>query len=225
VALLMVPLTAPLAGRPAVPEGRQQSLGEALREAAAHRGYKLLVTGFFVCGFHVAFIQTHLPAYIVDQGVPAAIGAWALALVGLFNIIGSYTAGVLGGRHSKKDLLASLYFARSIVIAIFVTVPMTTGSVLVFSAFMGLLWLSTVPLTSGLVAQIFGTRYMGTLFGIVFLSHQVGAFLGVWLGGRLFDVTGAYDVVWWLGVALGIAAALVHLPIDQRRVPRLAEAG
>jgi MFS family permease len=221
VALLMVPLSAPLAGKPAASQGPQQSLSEALREAAAHRGYKLLVTGFFVCGFHVAFIQTHLPAYIVDMGVPAAIGAAALALVGLFNIVGSYTAGVLGGRHSKKDLLAGLYFTRSIVIALFVTIPMTTTTVLVFSAAMGLLWLSTVPLTSGLVAQIFGPRYMATLFGIVFLSHQVGSFLGVWLGGYLYDLYGSYDVIWWLSIALGLVAALLHWPIDEREVPRL----
>ena len=152
------------------------------------------------------------------------IGGWALALVGLFNIIGSYTAGVLGGRHSKKYLLSGLYLARSVVIAVFVLVPPSAASVLVFAAVMGLLWLSTVPLTSGLVAQIFGVRYMATLFGIVFLSHQVGSFIGVWLGGRLFDATGSYDIVWWISVALGIGAALLHWPIDERAVPRLAEA-
>ena len=148
----------------------------------------------------------------------------AIALVGLFNVIGSYTSGVLGGRYSKKYLLSFLYLARAVVIAVFVSLPATPVTVLVFAAAIGLLWLSTVPLTSGLVAQIFGPRYMGTLFGIVFFSHQVGAFLGVWLGGYLYDATGSYDVVWWIGVALGVLAALVHFPIDERRVPRLAEA-
>jgi len=221
--LAVIPLSTVLAGR--LDEGRgQQSLGEAVREAGAHRGYWLLVSGFFVCGFHVAFIQTHLPPYITDLGLPAQVGAWALALVGLFNIFGAYGSGVMGGRYSKKYMLSGLYLARGIVIAIFVLTPASIASVLVFSAAIGILWLSTVPLTSGLVAQIFGPRYMATLFGFVFFSHQLGAFLGVWLGGYFYDATGSYEMVWWMGVALALFAALIHWPIDDRQVARLAEA-
>lgn len=225
-ALLIVLMAGILRGRATSGSGpeREQSLSEALREASGHSGYWLLIGGFFVCGFHVAFIQTHLPAYLTDVGMAASIAAWALALMGLFNIVGSYASGVLGGRHSKKYLLNLLYLTRALVIAIFVLVPVSEATVLVFAAAIGLLWLSTVPLTSGLVAQIFGQRYLATLFGIVFLSHQVGAFLGVWLGGYLFDASGSYRMVWWVSVALGLLAALVHWPIDERRVPRLAEA-
>lgn len=219
-ALAIVPLSTVLAGRAPENTGPQQSLGEALHEAGGQRSYWLLISGFFVCGFHVSFIQTHLPAYIVDRGLDPQIGAWALALVGLANVVGSYTAGVLGGKHSKKYLLSFIYAARAVVIAAFVVLPMTPASVLVFAFAMGLLWLSTVPLTSGLVAQIFGPRYMATLFGIVFFSHQVGGFLGVWLGGKLFDITGSYDVVWWISMGLGIFAAIVHWPIDERPLVR-----
>lgn len=222
--LAVVPLAAALTGRPQSVAGMpEQSLKLALAEAGRHRGYWLLISGFFVCGFHVAFIAAHLPAYIVDSGLLPGLAATALALVGLFNIFGSYTAGVLGGKLSKKYCLSFLYTARSLVILVFISLPMTQTSVLVFAAAMGLLWLSTVPLTSGLVAQIFGPRYMATLFGIVFFSHQVGSFLGVWLGGLLFDATGSYDVVWWMGIALGVIAALLHWPIDERSV-RLARA-
>ncbi len=224
--LLVIPLATVMAGRAEMSPGEQhQSLGAAIREAGAHRGYLLLVAGFFVCGFHVAFIQVHLPPYITDLGLAPEIAAWALALVGLFNIAGSYISGILGGRYSKKYLLSSLYFARAVVIAIFVLLPPSVPTVLAFSAAMGLLWLSTVPLTSGLVAQIFGPRYMATLFGFVFFSHQVGAFLGVWLGGYFFETTGSYVMVWWMGVALAVFAALVHWPIDERQVERLARAG
>ncbi|BBK45388.1 MFS transporter [Allostella vacuolata] len=215
MALFMLPLAWFLRGRPDHVAG-QQSMGQALREAGAHVSYWYLVAGFFVCGFHVAFILTHLPPYLKDVGVPASIAGWALALVGLFNIVGSYTAGVLGGRLSKKWLLSLIYLGRAIVITIFVLTPPSSASVLIFAAAMGLLWLSTVPLTSGLVAVMFGPRYMATLFGIVFLSHQVGAFFGVWLGGRIYDATGSYDLVWWFGVALGLFAALIHLPIAER---------
>lgn len=201
-----------------------QTLGQALREAMGHRSYLLLVAGFFVCGYHVAFIQTHLPAFIVDRGIEARIGAYAIALVGLFNIVGSYMAGVLGGRRSKKNLLALIYAARGVVIALYVVLPVSGTTTLLFAAAMGLLWLSTVPLTSGLIAVMFGPRYMATLFGIVFLSHQVGAFLGVWLGGWAYDAWGSYDAVWWSGVALGFAAALVHLPISEKPVARLQAA-
>ena len=199
----------------------RQTLRQALSEAGGHHGYALLVAGFFVCGWHVAFIAVHLPAYLADGGLSTGIAAWCLALVGLFNVIGSYIAGVLGGRLSKKYCLSFLYAARSLLILGFITVPLSAASALVFSALMGLLWLSTVPLTSGLVAQIFGPRYMATLFGIVFFGHQVGSFLGVWLGGWLYDAYGSYDLVWWLSIALGLVAALLHWPIDERAVLRL----
>ena len=219
--LAVLPLSLPFADQTKGAGIAAQTLGQALKEAIGHRSYLLLVAGFFVCGYHVAFIQTHLPAYIVDAGIDARIGAYAIALVGLFNIVGSYTAGVLGGKRSKKNLLALIYTARAIVIALYVALPITETSTLVFAALMGLLWLSTVPLTSGLVAVMFGPRYMATLFGIVFLSHQAGAFLGVWLGGWAFDTLGSYTAVWWSGVGLALVAALVHLPISERPVARL----
>jgi MFS family permease len=201
---------------------RQQSLTEAIREAFGHRSFLLLTAGFFVCGFHVAFITTHLPPYIVDLGLDPRIGAWALALVGLFNVIGSLSAGFIGQTRSKPMLLSLIYFGRALVIVAFVLLPPSPVTVLAFAAGMGLLWLSTVPPTSGLVAIMFGPKYMATLMGIVFFSHQVGAFLGVWLGGRLYDQTGSYDVVWWLSVALGIFAGIVHLPIREAPVARPA---
>jgi len=193
-------------GEPALPAR------EAVRRAFGHGSYLLLVAGFFVCGFHVAFITTHLPAHIavvaghshagMDTAGPA-VAAWALALIGLFNIVGSYGSGVLGARHSKRQLLAGIYLARAVVIALFITLPPTPAVVLVFAAAMGVLWLSTVPLTSGLVAVMFGTSNLGTLFGMVFFSHQVGAFLGVWLGGLAMEQTGSFMPVWLAGIALG----------------------
>lgn len=228
MAALMVPLAAALAsprqGGAAGPVLRPQSLGEAVREAGGHRGYLLLTAGFFVCGFHVAFIGTHLPAFITDSGLDPAMGATALATIGAANIVGSYAFGVLGGRFSKRWLLSSIYMARAAVFLAFLLVPITPVTVTAFSVAIGLLWLSTVPLTSGLVAQIFGPRYMATLFGIVFFSHQVGSFLGAWLGGVLYDMTGSYDPVWWASVALGVFSALVHWPIDERPVARLGAA-
>jgi MFS family permease len=221
--LAVVPLAFPLRGRPYLsPLLRQQTLSQALREAGGHGSYWYLNAGFFVCGFHVTFIATHLPAYVRDLGLSPQLGAWALALIGLFNVIGAYSAGLLGGRYSRKYLLSSLYLARSVAIALFVLLSPSPVSVLVFSAVIGLLWLSTVPLTSGLVALMFGPRYMATLFGIVFLSHQLGAFLGVWLGGYLFDTVGSYDLVWWLSVALGVLAGLLHWPIREQAVVRPA---
>jgi len=199
----------------------RQTLGAALREASHHAGFLYLTAGFFVCGWHVAFIGVHLPAYLADGGISAGVAAWCLALVGLFNVVGSYTAGVLGGRFSKKYLLSFLYSARSVVILVFIMVPLSAASALLFSAVMGLLWLSTVPLTSGLVAQIFGLRFMATLFGIVFFSHQIGSFLGIWLGGYLYDTRGSYDLIWWLSIALGLVAALLHWPINERAVVRV----
>jgi predicted MFS family arabinose efflux permease len=199
----------------------EQTIRQALAEAGHHPGFLYLTAGFFVCGWHVAFIAVHLPAYLADGGISTEVAAWCLALIGLFNVIGSYTAGILGGRLSKKYCLSSLYLARSVVILAFIMVPLSVASALLFAAAMGLLWLSTVPLTSGLVAQIFGPRYMGTLFGIVFFGHQVGSFLGVWLGGYLYDAYGSYDLVWWLSIALGLIATLLHWPIDERAVARL----
>jgi MFS family permease len=195
---------------------------EALREAVRHPSYLMLTAGFFVCGFHIAFVTTHLPPYLTDIGMSAGLAAWAIALVGLFNIVGSYTSGVLGGTHSRRLLLSGIYFSRGIAFILFVLAPPSTAVVLVFSAVIGLLWLSTVPLTSGLVALMFGTRHVGMLFGFVFLSHQVGAFIGVWLGGVVYEATGSYDVMWWLCVALAFGAALVHLPINERRAVALA---
>ncbi|MDW8369056.1 MAG: MFS transporter [Geminicoccaceae bacterium] len=200
------------------------TLAAALREAVAHRSYLLLVAGFFTCGYHVAFIQTHLPPYIADAGLAPWVAAAAIALVGLFNMIGSYAAGVMAGRRSKKLLLAAIYFARSAVILAYVVLPPTATSTLLFAAAMGLLWLSTVPPTSGLVALMFGPRWMGTLFGIVFLSHQLGALLGVWLGGFWFDRTGSYDAVWATMILMGIVAGLLHLPIVEQPVARLRAA-
>jgi predicted MFS family arabinose efflux permease len=222
-ALLMIAAACGLRGGPAADAGSpgRQTLGAALSEASCHTGFLYLTAGFFVCGWHVTFIAVHLPAYLADGGIGAGVAAWCLALVGLFNVIGSYSAGVLGGRFSKKYLLSFLYAARSVVILVFILVPLSVASALLFSAVMGLLWLSTVPLTSGLVAQIFGVRFMATLFGIVFFSHQIGSFLGVWLGGYLYDTRGSYDLVWWLSIALGLIAALLHWPIDERAVVRV----
>lgn len=225
ILLVIIPLASTITGKGAPTPGmRDQSVREAFGEAFGHKSYNLLVAGFFVCGFHVAFILVHMPAYIVDKGLPPETAATALAMVGLFNIVGSLSAGYIGGKFSKKYSLAAIYLARSAAITLFVLLPTTTLTVHLFAAAMGLLWLSTVPLTSGLVAQFFGMRYMAMLFGFVFFSHQVGSFIGVWLGGRLYDAYGTYDVVWWLSVALGVAAALVHLPIREAPAPRLAPA-
>ncbi|MFN4090070.1 MAG: MFS transporter [Alphaproteobacteria bacterium] len=201
-----------------------QSLRQALTEATGHSGFLYLTAGFFVCGFHVALIMTHLPAYAVVCGLPAMAGATALSIIGLFNLIGTNVAGALGDRYRKKYLLSGIYASRSVVIALYLILPVTELSTQVFAAAIGLLWLSTVPLTSGLVSQIFGLRYFATLFGIVFFSHQVGAFLGAWLGGYLFDLTGSYDGVWLIAIALGLFAAVVHFPIADRPLVRPARA-
>ncbi|SLN44449.1 MFS transporter [Oceanibacterium hippocampi] len=225
IVLVMLPLAFGLrSATPVADHAETQSLGAAIGEARRHGGFLLLTAGFFVCGFHLAFIAVHLPAYLVDAGLPAATGAWALALVGLANIVGSFAAGIAGGRYSKKYCLSLIYLARSAVIIAYIALPITTLSTMLFAVGMGLLWLSTVPLTSGLVAQIFGPRYMSTLFGFVFFSHQVGSFLGVWLGGYFYDTTGSYDGVWWISIGLGVAAALLHWPIDDRSVRNVAEA-
>ena len=201
---------APRGGTASIPALR------VLRGAFAERSYVLLVLGFFVCGFQLAFITTHFPAYLSDRGMSPSIAAWAVALVGLFNVVGAYLAGTWGGVHSKKRLLAAIYVARGLVTLLFVLAPISPATVLAFGAAMGLHWLSTVPLTSGLVATFFGTQFMAMLFGFVFLSHQLGSFLGVYLGGVLFARTGSYDIVWWLCIALSVFAATINLPIRER---------
>ena len=219
VAAAMAPLAVAVAGRAAGAPDRgtaPETPTGAIAEASAHSGYRYLTLGFFVCGFQVTFVAVHLPAYLNDAGLTASTAAAALALIGFFNIIGTYACGALGGRYSKKYLLSGLYGLRSVVIAIFLVAPKTETTVLVFAAAIGVLWLGTVPLTSGLVAQIFGVRYMSTLFGIVFFSHQLGSFAGVWLGGYAFDTTGSYDSVWMGSIVLGLAAAMLHLPIAER---------
>ncbi len=203
---------------------RQQSLLQALAEAFGHRSYILLVLGFFTCGFQLLFITVHLPAYLVDRGLSVDAGAWTLGTIGLFNIIGSVTAGWLGDRMPKRYLLSIIYVLRSVAVVVFISLPVTAVSAVVFGAAMGLLWLSTVPPTSALVAIMFGTRWMATLFGFAFFSHQVGGFLGVWLGGVLFTATGSYNVVWWLSVVFGIVSALINLPIVEQPVGRTAPA-
>lgn len=199
----------------------EQTLTEALYEALSHRGFVLLTIGFFVCGFHVAFITVHFPAYIKDMGLDPIVGAYCIAIVGLFNIVGSLYSGFFGQRYSKKMGLAGIYFARAITITAMLLLPKTASMMYLFSAVMGLLWLSTVPLTTGIVAQVFGVRYMATLFGLVFLSHQLGSFMGVWLGGKLYDQTGNYDMMWYAGIILGVVAALLHLPINENPLKRL----
>ncbi len=199
-----------------------QTIAAALKEAINHRGYVLLTIGFFVCGFHVAFITVHFPAYVKDLGLAAEVGAYAIAIVGLFNIAGSFLSGLVGQRWSKKGGLSVIYFARAVCITALLLAPKTELTIYLFAGTMGILWLSTVPLTTGIVAQVFGVRYMATLFGVVFFSHQVGSFMGVWLGGYLYDNAGTYDPVWWAGIVLGVAAAVLHLPINEKPLARLA---
>ncbi len=225
--MLVIPLLAiPLRGNSAssvfASAEFEQTVGEALREALATRGYILLTSGFFVCGFQVAFITAHFPAYISDLGIASRWAVVAIGLIGFFNIIGSLASGVIGQRYSKPIFLAWIYIGRSIAVTLFLLIPATPLTVTVFSIVIGILWLSTVAPTNGLVAVMFGTRYLGMLGGIVFFSHQVGSFLGVWLGGVLYDLTGAYDAIWWIGVALGIFAAIVHWPIREEPVRRPA---
>ncbi|ATE60659.1 MFS transporter [Thauera sinica] len=224
-ATLMVPLGAALTrGLTPAAAHAGQSAQAAMRQAAGERSFQLLALGFFVCGFQVVFIGVHLPAYLLDKGLSANVGMTALALIGLFNIAGTYGYGHLGNRYPKRMLLASIYFLRSIVVSVFLLVPLTPLAVYLFAAVMGLLWLSTVPLTNAIVGQVFGMRYFGMLSGVIFFSHQVGSFLGVWLGGRLFDATGSYDLVWGIVIALGVVAALAHLPIDERSLASRAAA-
>ena len=199
-----------------------QSVAAAVREAFAYPSFRLLMAGYFVCGFQVVFIGVHLPSYLKDQGLGPEVATVALALIGLFNVFGTYAAGVLGQRMAKRHILAFIYLARAVVIVIFLLVPLSPWSVYVFSAVMGLLWLSTVPATNAIVAQIFGVQYMSMLGGFVFLSHQIGSFMGAWLGGKLYDATGNYDLVWWIAVALGVVAALINLPVRETAIARIA---
>ncbi|MDH5751815.1 MAG: MFS transporter [Deltaproteobacteria bacterium] len=217
LALLMCLLALALTGK-AEPPGPEQinSPWKALNEAAREPRYWLLFWGFFVCGFHVVFIATHLPAYLMDQGLSPGMGAFALSLVGFFNILGTLGAGWLGGRVSKRYSLSLIYLVRSVIIAVFVLLPTTELSTTLFAAAMGLVWVSTVPLTSGLVGQMYDVRYLSTLFGLVLFGHQIGGFMGVWVGGLVFDMAGSYQVVWWIAVGLGVFAALLHYPIDER---------
>lgn len=201
--------------KPTASDGGESRFGYAVRTAFSDRSYVLLFFGFFVCGFHVAFIQTHLPAYIADKGLAPVIGAWSLGLIGLFNIAGSFLSGWSGQRYSKKGVLSGIYFVRAVVIGAFILTPLTEVSIYIFSAAMGVLWLSTVPLTTGLVAQTQGLRFLSTLAGLVFFSHQTGAFIGSWLGGRIYDLTGDYGMMWWTAIALGLLATLLHLPIRE----------
>jgi predicted MFS family arabinose efflux permease len=206
-----------------VAEDEQQKMLPVIGQASRHSGYLLLTAGFFVCGFHLAFVVTHLPSYLIDHGIDRSIGAWALALVGFSNIVGTYVCGALGGRYRKKHLLSVLYLLRAAIVAVFIISPPTATSALVFGAVSGLVWLGTVPLTSGLVGQIFGPRYMATLFGFVFFSHQVGSFLGAWLGGIVFEQTGSYQPIWIATIVLSVVAALLHMPIADAPLRRPAE--
>src|SRR5664280_1478230 len=199
----------------------QQSLRHALTEAFGHRSYVLLVLGFFTCGFPLAFVTVHLPSYLLDRGLLAEVGGWTLATIGLFNIVGSLTSGWLGNRMPKRYILSIIYISRAIAIAVFITLPPSTAATLIFGAVTGLLWLSTIPPTSGLVAVMFGTRWLAMLFGFTFFSHQVGGFLGVWLGGFVFDHYGSYNPIWWLSVMFGVLSAIIKLPIVEQPVGRL----
>ncbi len=219
---LIVPLAALMKDKPLPMQGHEQTLGEALREAVGHSGFWLLSLGFFVCGFQVVFIGVHLPAYLVDRHLPATVGTTVLALVGLFNVFGTYIAGWLGGRMSKPKLLTGLYLLRGVVIIAFLWAPLTVWTAYLFGIAMGLLWLSTVPLTNGTVATLFGVRNLSMLGGITFLFHQIGAFLGGWLGGYVYDHTGNYDLVWQISILLSLLAGLLNWPVRERPVERAA---
>ncbi len=224
IVIAIMPLSLALARRhelaPSGPAAPPQSVGQALREALGHRSYVLLILGYFTCGFQVFFITIHLPAYLVDRGLGVDIGAWTIGLIGLFNIIGSVTAGYLGDKVPKRYILATIYFFRSLAILVFILVPPSAMTSMIFGATIGLLWLSTIPPTQALVAIMFGTRWLTMLAGLAFFSHQVGGFLGVWLGGFLYERTGSYDVIWYLTILLGFFAAAVNLPIVEKPVAR-----
>jgi MFS family permease len=228
IVLLIVPLSLALAAprdAAAATAGTappQQSLAQALTEAFGHRSYWLLVLGFFTCGFQIFFIAVHLPAYLVDRGLSADVAGWTLGVIGLFNIIGAIAAGWLSGFMPKRYILSFIYFARAVAILVYIMLPPSPATTVIFGAVLGLLWLSTVPPTSGLIAVMFGTRWLAMLFGFSFFSHQVGGFLGVWLGGLLFVRTGSYDAVWWLAILFGVLSAVINLPIVEKPVVRPA---
>ena len=222
VVLLIVPLAFGLR-EPRMAAGglqRSQSITQAVVEAFRYPSFGLLMAGYFVCGFQVVFIGVHMPSYLRDKGLSPEVASYALALIGLFNVFGTYIAGSLGQKLAKRKILAAIYLGRAIAISVFILVPVTPMSVYVFAAVIGFLWLSTVPVTNALVAQIFGVAHLSMLSGFVFLGHQVGSFLGVWLGGALYDRTGSYDIVWYLAIALGVFAALINLPVKERAIPR-----
>jgi MFS family permease len=227
--LLIIPLAfaistpradAPAARGDAPGAAPAQNYRQALAEALGHRSYILLVLGFFTCGFQLGFVTLHLPSYLVDRGLSAQVGGWTLGVIGLFNIVGAMLSGWLGGRMPKRYILSAIYFARALAVIFLITLPASPAVALIYGAMTGLLWLSSVPPTSGLVALMFGTRWLAMLFGIAFFSHQVGGFLGVYLGGVLYARTGSYDIVWWLGVLLGVVSAVINLPIVEKPVPR-----
>jgi len=223
MALAIMPLALGMKEPPAAAAtGHRQSIGSALREAFAYPSFRLLMAGYFVCGFQVVFIGVHMPSYLKDNGLDPSVATVALALIGLFNVFGTYTAGSLGQRMPKRYILSAIYALRAVAIVIFLAAPLTPWSVYIFAATMGFLWLSTVPPTNAIVAQIFGVQYMSMLGGIVFLSHQLGSFMGAWLGGKLYDTTGNYDVVWWIAVALGVFGALINLPVRETAIVRTA---
>ncbi len=224
-ALLIIPLAVFLrepdfGGSGSASTHREQTIGQALREAFGYRSFQLLMAGYFVCGFQVVFIGVHMPSYLKDNGLSPQVASYALALIGLFNVVGSYLAGTLGQRLAKRHILAFIYLARSVATTIFLLAPLTPTSVYIFSAVMGMLWLSTVPPTNAVVAQIFGVAHLSMLGGFVFFSHQIGSFMGVWLGGLLYDQTGSYDIVWYISIALGVLAALVNLPVRESAIVR-----
>ena len=225
MALLIVPLAVGLR-EPAFAGGakpvREQTIVQALREAFKYPSFQLLMAGYFVCGFQVVFIGVHMPSYLKDKGLSPQVAGYALALIGLFNVFGTYAAGALGQRLQKKSILSFIYFARAVVISIFVLAPLSPASVYIFASVMGLLWLSTVPPTNAAVAQIFGVAHMSMLSGFIFMSHQIGSFMGVWLGGFLYDKTGSYDVVWYIAIALGVFAGLINLPVKEAPIARSA---
>lgn len=224
MSLSMALLAMPLAASDRGPNGAAQvaspgAFAETLRLARGHASYWLLTAGFFVCGFHLAFITVHMPAFLVDAGFAPEVGAWSISLIGLCNVVGAFMAGVISGKVSKRLVLITIYAGRAVAISLFMLLPLSLPSVLAFSCVMGFLWLATVPPTTGLVATMFGTRYMATLYGVVFLSHQLGSFTGVWLGGRLYETTGSYDGVWWSGVALSLVTMALHWPIREMPAP------
>lgn len=221
ILLLVIPLSTPLTGKSRSEPGEaDMKFMQALSRAWGYGSYKLLVIGFFVCGFHLAFVTVHMPAYLVQCGLSPAVGSWSIAIIGLFNVVGSLLAGWLGGRLPRQYLLSAIYLARAVMTALFLMIPVSEATAYIYAAALGMVWLATVPLTAGLVTLFFGPRYMGMLYGVAFLSHQIGGFMGVWLGGLTYDLTGSYALIWYLGIALGLTSAAIHLPINEKRDDR-----